>query len=111
VVLLMMIFTIAVFLLAFGSIAVAIMQIMAARKEKKSIIHESQTKNGADPIKFRKALAKAFVFLGVFDFISASVSLLGETWFWPALAIFSAGGIVFLIMIRSAQKINPMLQR
>jgi len=99
------------YLIAFSSIAVAIIQVMAARKENKEIIRESQTESGADPIKFRKALAKAFFCLGVFDIISASLILLDGIWVWPGAVLIVIGGIVFVIMTRSAQKINPMQQR
>ena len=108
----MNLFTIAAYILAFVSIAYGIVvYTMASRKKKTDMIQESQTENGADPIKFRKAMSKAFFYSGVIELIGASITLLGGVWFWAGYGVFVVGWIVLMIMLRSAQKINPMLQR
>ena len=108
----MNLFTIAAYVLAFVSLAYGIfVYALVSRKKKTNMIQESQTENGADLIIFRKAMSKAFFYSGVIELIGASITLLGGVWFWAGCGVFVVGWIVLMIMLRSAQKINPMIQR
>ncbi|MCL2774820.1 MAG: hypothetical protein FWD71_15955 [Oscillospiraceae bacterium] len=71
---------------------------------KTGLIHEYHRKNVTDFKSYGKAMGKAISGMGVFTFLSASLSLLGEKLLWLCIGIFLIGIILMMIIIYFIQK-------